>query len=75
VLARLAEFFDITPDAAWLERAAKLSRPDRNPFDSLSPEDQRSLAAACEPGEILLGHRHPPSFKPILALVEEIQGS
>ena len=72
-LTRLATFFEIPADPGWLERAAKLSRSDKSPFDDLPPEDQRALLEACEPGEILLGRRNPPSFRPILEMIEEIQ--
>ena len=73
VLTRLAGFFEIQADPGWLERAAKLARADQSPFDDLSPEDQASLREACAPGEILLGRRNPGSFKPILAMIEEIE--
>ncbi len=73
VLTRLAGFFDFPADADWLERAAKLTRRDQSPFDDLSTEDQRALRDACLPGEILLGRQNPPSFKPILATIEEMQ--
>ena len=73
VLTRLARFFEFPADPDWLERAAKLARPDQSPFDELSPEDQRALREACLPGEILLGRQKPPSFKPILAMIEEMQ--
>jgi hypothetical protein len=72
-LAMLADFFQLPPDDAWLERAAKLARPDRNLFDELPPGDQQALVEACRPGEILLGREAHPSHKPVLALIDEIR--
>jgi hypothetical protein len=54
-LARVADFFAL-PGGGWLERGAALVRsapPAR--FPSLPAEEARALAAACAPGEALLG--------------------
>jgi hypothetical protein len=74
-LAKLADFFELPQDDGWLDRAEKLARPDRNPFDDLSAEDQRTLVQACQPGEILLGRLDHPSHKPVLELVDDIQSA
>jgi hypothetical protein len=56
-LRKIAEFFDLDPDAGgWIDRAAALIRgvpPAR--FDTLSRDEQQRLAEACRPGMELLG--------------------
>lgn len=55
-LERIAEFFALDHDPAFVGRAAGLVRglpPQR--FGTLSPVEQEELQAACRPGQVLLG--------------------
>jgi hypothetical protein len=56
-LRTISEFFDLDPDVdAWRDRAAALVRgipPTR--FETLPPDEQERLAAACRPGMELIG--------------------
>ena len=56
-LRTISDFFDLDPDAnGWRDRAAALVRglpPTR--FQTLPPDEQERLAAACRPGMVLLG--------------------
>jgi hypothetical protein len=54
-LERIDRFFELPPDARFVDRAAALlGAPPVPRFPSLPPEDQRELADACRPGQLLL---------------------
>lgn len=56
VLVRVAEFFGLDRDIAWLERASALVRgspPGR--FEGLGPGEREALLEACRPGYEALG--------------------
>lgn len=43
-------------DSRWMETAAALVRPQMARWPRLDPDEHRSLAAACEPGQSILGY-------------------
>jgi hypothetical protein len=55
-LARIARFFELDDDPAFVARAAALVRgAPRERFGSLTPDEQIELREACRPGQVLLG--------------------
>lgn len=58
-IARLFEFLGVGAPAAWVDRAAGIVRPARSRWTELSPREQRSLHAACEPGFAALAGVYP----------------
>ena len=56
VLEPVARFLELPPDDGFVDRAAALVHgvpPAR--FPHLTPAEQEELAAACRPGQVLLG--------------------
>ena len=43
-------------DAAWIDAATALVRPQEARWPTLDPEEHRALALACEPGQSILGY-------------------
>lgn len=55
-LRAIGDFLELPNDTAWLERAAALvGKPPGSRFERLSADEQRQLAEACRPGQVLLG--------------------
>ncbi len=56
VLEPVARFLELPPDDGFVDRAAALVRGVPPPrFPHLTPSEQEELAAACRPGQLLLG--------------------
>lgn len=54
-LGKVAEYFQISADGDWIERAVKKIRDERHDrFSELSEEEQSALLEAIHPGQVLL---------------------
>jgi hypothetical protein len=64
-LERLAQFFDLPPDAGWIDRASGLLDPEAVPdrLSSLSSKEREALSEACRPGQVLLGRDNENTFE------------
>ena len=56
-IRRLIRFIDPTlEDEEWIRRASAIPRPTPSKFQTLSPDDQAAIIAACRPGLECLGY-------------------
>lgn len=49
-------------DSRWIESAASVVRPQEARWPRLAPDEHRTLADACEPGQSILGYSTRPSL-------------